>query len=164
MGHCGRNGHPAQWAPVSRIRIEIGPVPSSLAPTWIVNSRSIVAGVRTHAASLSIRVRDEMLDLIEALLDVLDCAAARDETFHWTADIEVEPLRQVAAQWLEIGRLTDEELARIGCSWAPEETRPFSDAVAAGALDALQRAGEPAAHLVDRLVAANGSTAEPSIS
>jgi len=149
---------------VTRVPIEIGPVPTALVAPWIANSRAIVDGVRRHVSELSIEVRGELLDLCEALLDVMEGTAAKSgPTFHWTADVEAEPLGRVAWQWLEIGALTDAELELIGCSWAPAETRPVSDAVAWGVLRALELAGETGRPLAEELRSRRNDPVEAAV-
>ena len=129
----------------------VGPVASDLALAWIDNSRALLHAVRRGDTPLSISAHEDLLDLCDSLLSVWAAHASRSETFDWSMDIGVDQLTRVAQQWLEIGRLTDDELARLGVSWAPPWTRPFADALTAGVLTALEAAGEDGAALAERL-------------
>jgi hypothetical protein len=94
-----------------------------------------------HQRDLSITVHDELLDLCDVLLDVWQGHAAKADVFDWSMSTSTETVVQVVGQWLEIGSLSSDDLARIGCSWAPEWTRPFADALVVGASAALAEAG-----------------------
>jgi hypothetical protein len=119
----------------------VGPVASDIASGWLANSRGLVAGVRAHRRELTISVHDDLLDLCDMLLDVWTGCASRDPVFDWSMSTDTETVVQVVGQWLEIGALTDADLTRIGCTWAPDWTRPFADALVAGASAALTEAG-----------------------
>lgn len=134
-----------------RVRFELGPLASDMASTWIENSRALLHAVRANAASLHIEVDDHAMEFCAAVLDVWSSAAERDPVFEWTIDTTPEQLLMLARQWLAIGELDDDELACIGCTWAPAWTRPFSDALVAGVLAALERVPDHASDLVDRL-------------
>ncbi len=123
------------------VTFHVGPVPSDMATVWLANSRALVAGIRTHQRDLSIKVHDDLLDLCDTLLGVWQGQAANGAVFDWSMSTNTETVVQVVGQWLEIGALSDDELARIGCTWAPEWTRPFADALVAGASAALAAAG-----------------------
>lgn len=133
------------------VRFAIGPVPSGLARPWIANGKRLIDAVRSHRWSVHIEVHEDVLDLCELLLDVWAAHAEQHETFNWSRDADAKQLVMVVRQWLAIGTLTDDELAAIGCTWAPDWTRPFSDAVVSGAIDALGHAGPEGAALVTRL-------------
>ena len=134
------------------VELHIGPVASDVAVLWLTNSRALVAGVRSHRHELSIRVHEDLLDLCDMLLDVWTGHAARGPVFDWSMTTDAETVVQVVGQWLEIGALTDAELARIGCTWAPPAARPFADAVVDGAAAALAASsGARADALLQRL-------------
>jgi hypothetical protein len=123
------------------VTFHVGPVPSEMAIVWLANSRALVAGVRANERELSIKVHDELLDLCDTLLDVWQGHATKGDVFDWSMSTSTETVVQVVGQWLEIGSLTDDDLSRIGCTWAPEWTRPFADALVVGASAALAAAG-----------------------
>jgi hypothetical protein len=134
-----------------RLRFGIGPVPSDVTLGWIANSRTIIAGVRAHRSEVSIRVHDDLADLCETLLDVWEGIASRTDVFQWDMDVTAETIVHLIDQWLEFGALSDDELALIGCTWAPDWTRSFSDALLAGAAAALEELGPYGEALLERL-------------
>lgn len=134
-----------------RIRFHIGPLPSAVALAWIDNSRRLLLGVRDAQIPLGIEVHEDLVDLCDSLLSVWEAHARRDDTFDWALEVDVVQLTGVVRQWLEIGRLTDDELDAIGCSWAPAAAQPFSVALEAGVLQALAAAGEAGEPLLRRL-------------
>ena len=140
-----------------RVRFHIGPLPSAVALAWIDNSRGLLLGVRDAPVPLAIEVHEDLLDLCDSLLSVWEAHARRDDTFDWELDVDVAQLTGLAWQWLEIGRLTDDELAAIGRTWAPADAQPFSVALETGVLHALAAAGEAGEPLLRRL----GPTTEP---
>jgi hypothetical protein len=124
-----------------RIQFELGPVPRAMAEAWLANGRKLITAVRLHRDALSIEVHDGMLDLCEVILDIWTAHAAKaDDVFFWSSETDTDQVIFLVRQWLEIGALSDDELARIGCTWAPEWTRPFSDALVAAATAALAAA------------------------
>jgi hypothetical protein len=123
------------------VTFHVGPVPSDMAIAWLSNSRALVAGVRTNQGDLSIKVHDELLDLCDMLLDAWQGAASKGDVFDWSMSTNTETVVQVVGQWLEIGSLSSDDLTQIGCTWAPEWTRPFADALVVGASAALAEAG-----------------------
>jgi hypothetical protein len=140
-----------------RVRFHIGPLPSAVATAWIDNSRRLLHAVRDAEVPLAIARHEDLIDLCDSLLTVWEAHAVRGDTFDWTLDVDVAQLIGVVRQWLEIGRLTDEELAALGCTWAPPEGQAFSTALEAGVLQALDDAGDEGAGLLDRLRATGGT-------
>jgi hypothetical protein len=134
-----------------RVVFHIGPADSAMAEAWLANSHRLVVAVKESRQPLSIDVNDVMLELCETLLDVWSAHAAAGPTFDWSMETDVDQVTHVVKQWLEIGQLTDDELAGLGCAWAPDWTRPFADAVVAGAIQALPQCGERGAALLARL-------------
>ncbi|MEA3020215.1 MAG: hypothetical protein QOI47_1739 [Actinomycetota bacterium] len=134
-----------------RVQFHVGPVPSDIVSIWIDNSRRLIDAVRRHPAQVSITMREELLDLCDALLDIWDAHAAANVSFDWSTETDTDQVVFVVRQWLEISSLTDDELARIGCTWAPEVTRPFFDALVAGALEALEAADAEGDELMAKL-------------
>lgn len=131
--------------------VRIGPVESQVAREWCENSHRIVGAVQRHSRELSIVVRPDMLDLCESLLVIWEMIAARQDPFEWSMEVEPQMLEYVAAQWLEIGSLTPEELNLLGVSWAAPSTAPMADAVARGVAAGLAELGERAETLVSRI-------------
>lgn len=136
----------------ARVLFSLGPAPSEMVSAWIANARRLLSGVRRHRAQLSIDVHDDLVDLCELLLDIWDSVARRSDTFTWSRETDVDQVFYLVHQWLEIGSLTDGELELMQCTWAPEWTRPFADALVAGATAALEGIGERGEQLKARLV------------
>jgi len=120
------------------VHFEIGPVPSRLARIWLDNSADIVAAARRHRYEMSVSVEDPLLDLAEAYLAFWRAAAEQGDEFHWTYEADTDQIRQLAEQWIQLGLLTEDDLALLGCHWAPEEAKPFYDALLAGTVAALR--------------------------
>lgn len=135
-----------------RVLFSIGPAPSDMASAWIANGRRLLSGVRRHRGQLSIDVHDDLVDLCELLLDVWDSVATQSDTFTWSRETDADQVFYLVHQWLEIGSLTDGELQLMQCTWAPEWTRPFADALVAGATAALEGIGDRGEQLKARLI------------
>lgn len=131
--------------------VEVGPVPSDVARAWCANGRKLIEAVRGRPQDVSIEVRNDMLDLCDSLLAIWEGIAARQDPFVWTMAVPAAMLELVAKQWLDLGALTEEELAAIGVSWAPDWTAPMRDAVAQGVLRALPSLGDTGMSLVERI-------------
>jgi hypothetical protein len=97
----------------------------------------MLAAVRRNQLSISIKVRADLIELIESLFDIWEAHAAAGPVFLWTTETDTDQVEHLVDQWLEIGSLGEEELARIGVTWAPPHTRPVADALVAGATTAL---------------------------
>jgi hypothetical protein len=136
-----------------RVRFEVGPVAATAAAAWLTNSRQLLDGVRREARALPIRVDDALVDFLDALLSAWEgvVATGGDADFHWESTTSRLQLRAFAEQWVEIGSLGDDDLARIGARWAPEEARPMSEAVADAVLAALSELGTEGEDLVRRI-------------
>jgi hypothetical protein len=136
-----------------RVWFSIGPVDLDVVEPWIANSRSLVDAVRAHRRDLSILADEMLLDLCESLLDIWSAHARASSTgvFEWSMEVAPAQVLYVVRQWLAIGSLTDDDLARLGVAWAPEWTRPFADALVAGAIAALRDSGSEGTDLLAQL-------------
>ena len=131
--------------------VELGPVPSDLVVTWTANSRQLVEAVRRRPHIGAAKVDQDILDYCDLLLDVWEARARQSVTFEWSMEVEPGLLLVVVKQWLAIGSLSDHDLAELGCTWAPPETRPFADALVNGVIDALESLGGPGRELLSTL-------------
>ena len=122
---------------MSRVRFAIGPVDGNIARIWLANSAGIVAGARRHRYELSVPIEEPLLDLVEAYLQFWRDAAQDASVFHWQADVENDSVEDLVGQWILLARLTDDDLAVLGCHWAPPECEPFYEALLRGVIDAL---------------------------
>jgi hypothetical protein len=136
---------------MGRVRFTIGEVDAALARTWLDNSRGIVEGARRHRLEVSVTLEDPLLDLCDAYLSLWRSEAEDVTTFTWDAEVDADHVRQLAEQWLLLAQLTDDDLRVIGCHWAPDETRPFYDALLAGCVGALD--GDPSTRPTAQLLA-----------
>lgn len=123
---------------MSRVRIAVGPVPAITARTWLDNSLAIVRAVRGARADW-LDVTPPVLDLIEAYLSVWSAAAERSDHFEWVAEVDSDDLEIIATHWRELASLRDDQLASLGCAWAPEWTAPMYDALVAAFVEALSQ-------------------------
>ena len=123
---------------MSRVRISVGPVPAITARTWLENSLAIVRAVRRVRAD-SLDVTPPVLDLIEAYLSVWSAAAERSDRFEWIAEVDSDDLEIIATHWRQLASLSDDQLASLGCAWAPEWTAPMYDALVAAFVEALSQ-------------------------
>jgi len=137
---------------VERVAVHVGPAPADLALEWSQNGLRLVTGMRAHR-DLVPEDSELALDLCETLLETWVGAASRQAVFDWSYDAPVDVLVMVADVWIRVGALGDEDLARMGVTWAPNHTRPFSDLVTASIGAALTSAG--ATGLLDRLAEIN---------
>jgi hypothetical protein len=140
-----------------RVRFSIGPVPADMARAWLDNSARLLQAVRSNPSKVSIPVHEHALELCAAVVDVWASAAERVILFEWSSDTTVDQLLVLAKQWVAIGQLPDAELAAIGCTWAPEWTRPFADALVTGVVAALERVPRGAEDVLARLRAENAA-------
>jgi hypothetical protein len=123
---------------MGRVQFAIGAVDAGLARTWLDNSATIVRRARRHRLQLSVHVEDPLLDLCDAYLSFWRAEAEDGPTFSWSSEVEADHVQQLAEQWLLLATLTEDDLRILGCHWAPEETRPFFDALLAGTVAALE--------------------------
>lgn len=136
--------HPRRVPAVStqNVQVAVGPVDAQVALQWIRHWQGVLDAIAVHADELSIEVVAPHLERVRALLAEWAATAAGSPTFWWRQVTTDEALRPVVDQWLAIGELTDDDFARLGTTWAPEETRPMSDAVIAGVSAGLVALGE----------------------
>ena len=129
-------GHLAELG--ATLEVRVGPVAADAARAWIANTRVLLAAVRRHPEVLDEPVRPEVLELFERFLESWWRVATVEDEFSWQARAVPEDVRSLLEQWASIDRMTDEQLAVLGCSWAPPEAQPFWAALTEGVLLALQ--------------------------
>ena len=140
------------------MRFAIGPVDADVARTWLVNSRRIIACLRRRPAAASFILSPPLLDVMDGYLAAWQDVAATSDVFFWETDADPALIADVAAEWVRVDSLTDEELADLGCAWAGPECAPFYEAVLTGVAAALS--DEPGeAELVSELRARAGDGA-----
>lgn len=129
-------GHLAELG--ATLEVRVGPVGADAARAWIANTRRLLAAVRHHPEVLDEPVTVDVLELFERFLESWWRVATVEDEFSWQARAVPEDVRTLLEQWAVIDRMTDEQLAALGCSWAPPEAQPFWSALTAGVLQALQ--------------------------
>jgi len=127
------------WSDDDEVRVRVGPVPSAAALAWVDNSRTIIDAFVAHP-----EVLDEPLDAADAtrfyqLLDLWRQVASGEETFCWVATAEVAEVERLVRVWATLDNVSDEQLARVGCTWSPPEAKPFFESLTGGVLAALER-------------------------
>jgi DNA-binding NarL/FixJ family response regulator len=129
-------GHLAELG--ATLVVRVGPVAAGAARVWIDNTRRIVAALRRDPDVLDEPVTDEVLDLFERFLGSWHDVVAVADQFSWQARAAPDDVRLLLEQWAAIDRMTDEQLDRLGVSWAPPEAEPFWAALTEGVVLALQ--------------------------
>ena len=123
------------------VRLRVGPVSAAAARTWVANTRGILAALLRAPAEVPATVPLELLGFFGAVLEEWATVAegAGDGSFFWTAAADVSALEDLVRAWAELDTLSDETLARLGCSWSPPEATPFFDALTTGVVSGLRR-------------------------
>jgi hypothetical protein len=134
-----------------RVSVKVGPVASAIVVAWLANSRSIIHGIRAHRHEVSVVVDDDLLDLCDTLLAIWSDIAGKSDTFEWSAEMDSDQIRYMVDQWMAMASLTESDLDLMRCSWAPDWTAPFFDALLAAVIDGLERADKDAQDLARRL-------------
>jgi hypothetical protein len=120
-----------------RVRFAIGPVDAAIARTWLANSRRIIACLQRTPAAVSFILSPPLLEVMDGYLAAWQDVAATSDVFFWQTDADPALIADVAAEWIRVDSLTDEELADLGCAWAGPECAPFYEAVLSGVAAAL---------------------------
>ena len=131
-----------------RVRLHVGPAPSSVVKGWVENRQRLVDVART-APTMS--AHEEVLELLDTILGLWTAAADGSEVFEWSYEMEPDVLLLIARYWLDLGQLTAEERAEMGAPLASPEVEAFTVDVVRGMVDALRQTGEPGRELLARL-------------
>jgi hypothetical protein len=119
------------------VLVAIGPVDADAARRWTAHMLANLEVVRAQRDLLPIRLPDEVVEDFTVLLHDWHAQAVRSDLFHWTADLDPAAVRSLVRYWANLDSLSDEQVRRLGISWAPPSGRPFFEAVAAGVAEAL---------------------------
>lgn len=119
------------------VEVRVGPVPSEAASLWVANTAGILAALRRHPEVMPIEVPEDVMDLFGRFLDTWGGIAREEAEFSWVARTTPDELHRIVEYWAALDRLTDDDLAVLGCSWSPPAARPFFNALTAGVLEAL---------------------------
>ena len=130
--------------------VKVGPVPSASALAWIENSANVLSVIRTHPELLDGPVDDEVFDAFERFLRVWRDIAGTAEVFTWAARAKPDQVGALLRGFAAIDRVSDDDLAALGCRKADPAGREFFTALTTGIVDAVRRynaTGEMAALL-----------------
>lgn len=133
------------------VTLEVGPVEAGVALEWVTHCRALLARISGHEHELSVQVDAQLVELLDAVLLIWESVASKGGSFQWTYSGDADRLARIVDQWLLVGSLTDADLAVLGTTWAPERTKPMSDAVTAAVARTLEQLGEPGLALRRRL-------------
>jgi hypothetical protein len=126
------------WAqPDATVEVRIGPIPSAVARVWVANTSSIIAAVRRQPAVLPRPIPADVLDLFDRFLATWGDLAQQSEDFYWVARANPHEVQRLVEHWALIDSMSDDDLAALGCQWAPPEGEPFFHALTAGVLEAM---------------------------
>ena len=135
------------------ITLTVSGVPSLAATAWCNNAIEVLDALDAGAEKLPFRFPDEAARAMRQLVADWLAVAAAGASFDWTDEFDAAEFQPLVVYWFNITRLTEEDRARLGISFSPEEARVFADAVAAAVAQAMM-ASPPLAKLVDRLASA----------
>lgn len=130
-------GHLAELG--ATLEVHVGPVPAPAARAWIANSRRLVGALQRHPDVLEEPADRGVLAMFQRFLESWWDVATVEDEFSWQARAAPEDVRALLEQWAAIDRMTDDQLDRLGCTWAPPEAEPFWLALTAGVVRALQQ-------------------------
>lgn len=120
------------------VEVRVGPVASEAARVWVANTNCILSAIRAHADKLQVRVPDDVMDQFGRFLKTWGDLANERAEFSWVARTSPYEIQRLVENWATLDRLSDEELATLGCTWSPPEGQPFFNALTAGVLEALE--------------------------
>jgi hypothetical protein len=121
------------------MEIRVGPVSSTAARAWIANTTRVLDAVESHPGELEQPIPDDVLELFRSFLRQWEAVAASTDEFRWVARSNPSDAKHIVTHWASIDLLTDEQLDRLGISWAPPEAAPFFSALTSGVIEALNR-------------------------
>jgi len=133
-------GHWADEA--ATVEVRVGPVASEAARVWVANTSCILLAIRAHPEMLPIRVPDDVMDLFGRFLKTWGDLAHERAEFTWVARTSPQEIQRLVENWATLDRLSDDDLATLGCTWSPPEGQPFFNALTAGVLEALEAHAE----------------------
>ena len=135
------------------ITLTISDVPSTAAVAWCENARDVLNALEMHDEKLPFRFPAEAARSMRGLVADWRAAATAGPSFHWSDEFEPAEFQPLVVYWFNITRLTEDDRARLGITFTPDEGRAFADAVAASVATAMMES-PPLAKLVDRLASA----------
>ena len=119
------------------VHVEFGPVPSASARAWIDDARLVLEGVRAAGDALPVVLPPDIEAAFIRYLDAWEARAAQDESFIWSADVDVEEARHLAVYFFSLVSIDDETWDAYGLPFTSEEAKPFIEALTTAVTDAL---------------------------
>lgn len=121
------------------VRLRVGPVDGDAARLWVSNTRRTLEALLAARHEIPPSVPIEVLSVFRDILDEWASVADREETFYWSAASSISIIEGLVLAWVDLDRLDDDTLRRLGCHWSPPEAHPFFEALTAGVVVALRR-------------------------
>lgn len=121
------------------LHVVVGPVPSASALAWVANSAQILDAVVAHPEIAGERLDVDVAATFRELLGTWRALASSEATFYWTARPDPGTADRLVRAWAAMDRLSDEQIAALGCSWSPPEARVFFEALTGGIVEAMAR-------------------------
>lgn len=126
------------------VNLTLGPLPSAAACVWIPNTMAIVAAVQTSGHTVGLHVPDDVSNRFLAYLREWLTIAENEDEFFWAAAASADDARRLVEYWSEIDKLTDVQLAQLGCAWSPPEGESFFVALTTAVVTGLDRHADTA--------------------
>jgi hypothetical protein len=112
------------------VLIELGPVDAGAAEVWTSHMLGNLEILRGRVELLPFKLPKEIIEDFHDLLAEWCELAKQTDVLEWSADFDEEWLKLIVRYWANLDSLSDEQVARLGMSWAPAEGRPFFEALA----------------------------------
>lgn len=125
----------------SMMEIRVGPVSAHAARVWIENTTKILDAVVAHPEVLGTNLPEDVVELYRMFLRQWDAIATTGE-LRFVARSNPADIHRLVHHWATIDAMTDEQLERLGVTWAPPEGAPFFVALTSGVLEALHHHDE----------------------
>ncbi len=124
------------------VQLQLGPVDADVARRWIENTKRLFDALRSHPEEIPPGVTVELLDLFDSFLTSWATVAEGGGEFRWTASASPRTVERLVSGWAEIDRLSDDAMARLGCTWSGPDARPFFDELTRAVIAAMAQADE----------------------
>ena len=117
------------------MQVSIGPVPAMSVSVWAVAAARTVLALREQP---ELGVPDDVIADFEAYVAEWSAlAASSSSTFVWTGDVVVADVRRLAGYWALLANIARTDAHPTGVEPAPEDARPFYDALVAAMAEVL---------------------------
>jgi hypothetical protein len=128
------------------VHVEIGPLSSASAHAWVDYARGVIKELRDSGGKVdgpqTVTMKPDVLDAFSTYLDQWDAAANAGETFRWAGDADPEVVEYLLHAWFNLAKSLLARNEERGTGFAPDESRPFYNAMVVALLDALEGEGQ----------------------